>query len=209
MVIGSQRFELENSYGIKVDLSSLAIVSSIISIIGILFSASRTMDPIKEHTHNYLAIVAFMPNFLFRMTSWLLIIMMLDLFSFVVFIGILAVNLITLILVQDQLSTEPLKQSLLSLIFPVYELPSVKNDPSKELKFLHWLTLTGNTFLIIMIGILYALYNFEVYNPWCSLSRIHIKFPESFLGGIACIAVMLYGAATLTPTVCFLFKSSR
>ena len=151
-LIGTQKLELVNSYGFKLDLSLFAMVSSIISIAGILFSASWTTKPIQNQTHVLVAFLAFLPLFLFRMLSWLLIITCLDLFSFIIIIGLLVLNWIVLILTQDRLHSEPLKQSLLSLVFPVYELPTSNTDPTRGLKFLFCLTLSGNIYLAAMLA---------------------------------------------------------
>ena len=205
-LIGTQKLELVNSYGFKLDLSLFAMVSSIISIAGILFSASWTTKPIQNQTHVLVALLAFLPLFLFRMLSWLLIITCLDLFSFIIIIGLLVLNWIVLILTQDRLHSEPLKQSLLSLVFPVYELPTSNTDPTRGLKFLFCLTLSGNIYLAAMLATLFSLYSFEIYNPWCSHSDVKIKFPERIFGGIMVIAGILCIAATVPSAVCFAFK---
>ena len=76
-----------NAYGMSIDFSWFSLISSIISIIGILLSASITVEPIQEQTNKFVAFVAFVGLFLFRMLAWLILITMLHSFSFFVLLS--------------------------------------------------------------------------------------------------------------------------
>ena len=97
---------------------------------------SWTLLPIQEETYKWVCSFAFIPLFLFRMLSWLMIITMLDYFFLFVAAGFLLLNWIVFFLGQDH--HEPLKQSLLSLVFPVIKLPSAKVNQQADIKLLAW-----------------------------------------------------------------------
>jgi hypothetical protein len=90
----------------------------------------------QEETYPWVRRVAFIPLFLFRMLSWFFIMMMLHNFSLFVAAGFLLLNWIVFFLGQDH--HEPLKQSLLSLVFPVIKLPSAKVNQQADIKLLAW-----------------------------------------------------------------------
>ncbi len=65
---------VSNTFGIKVDLSWFSIVSSIFSVVSILFGSRWIVRPIKEQTNKYVAQLAFLPLFMYRMIAWLIIV---------------------------------------------------------------------------------------------------------------------------------------
>jgi hypothetical protein len=72
--VGSTPMLVENTYGIKIDLSWLNIVSSIFSIIAILFGSRWTVKSVQEETNACVAILVFIPLFFYRMVAWMIII---------------------------------------------------------------------------------------------------------------------------------------
>jgi len=117
---GSQTNILENELGIKVDLSWFSIVSSILSIGGMLTGALWITEPLEHVTNGHAAKLAFLPLFFYRMLAWLTIITFLHSFSFIVLAGLFILNSVVLLLSQaNKITVEPVIQSMLSLVFPV------------------------------------------------------------------------------------------
>jgi type III secretory pathway component EscS len=63
-------------------------VSSIISIIGILIGATKTVQPIQDQTYPGIGFVSFLCLFLFRMLSWIILMTMLHSFAIFVMVKI-------------------------------------------------------------------------------------------------------------------------
>jgi len=103
-----------------VDLSWFSIVSSIISIVGMLNGGLWITKPIQHITDGLTAKLTFFPLFLFRMMSWLMIITFLESFTFFVLAGLAILNsTVLLILQKSKLTVDPIVQSMLSLAFPI------------------------------------------------------------------------------------------
>jgi hypothetical protein len=103
-----------------VDLSWLSIVSSIISIAGILTGALWVTEPIKFMTDGLIAKLTFMPLFFYRMLAWLIIVSFLHSFSLVVLAGLAIFNILVLCFLQRKKHVvEPVVQSIMSLAFPI------------------------------------------------------------------------------------------
>jgi hypothetical protein len=117
---GSQTTIFQNGLGIQVDLSWFSIVSSIISIVGMLNGGLWITKPIQHITDGLTAKLTFFPLFLFRMMSWLMIITFLESFTFFVLAGLAILNsTVLLILQKSKLTVDPIVQSMLSLAFPI------------------------------------------------------------------------------------------
>ena len=71
--VGSEKINFSNGYGFQVDLTWLTIVSAAFSLFSILYSINWTMEPIEKQTNKLIGMISFIPLFLFRMISWLLI----------------------------------------------------------------------------------------------------------------------------------------
>jgi len=110
----------ENVLGIQVDLSWFSIISSIISIIGMLNGALWVTEPVQKITSGLTGKLTFFPLFFYRLLAWLMIITFLHSFSFIVLAGQALLNAAILLLSQsNKLTVEPIIQSVLSLAFPV------------------------------------------------------------------------------------------
>jgi hypothetical protein len=92
---------VSNTHGIKIDLSWFNIVSSIFSIIAILFGSRWTVNSIKEETNALVAICVFVPLFFYRMVAWMIIITLLHTFSLAVFGGFVLINILVFVFLQD------------------------------------------------------------------------------------------------------------
>jgi hypothetical protein len=202
-----------NTYGIKIDLSWFNIVSSIFSVIAILFGSRWTVNSIQEETNALVAIFVFIPLFFYRMVAWMIIITLLHTFSIAVFGGFVFINILVFVFLQDtiengQFEAEPLAHSFLSIIFPVSTLPTSKfKNSSNSLKLLFLLVLIGNLTLFGVLTVLFLLYKYNVYNPWCSEVSNRMLLPESLVNNIYYLLMSIFSLATVPVMVCFVTKS--
>ena len=206
---------VENTYGIKIDLSWFNIVSSIFSIIAILFGSRWTVNSIKDETNSLVASLVFIPLFFYRMVAWMIIITLLHTFSLAVFGGFVLINILVFVFLQDPIENgkfqaEPLAHSFLSIIFPVSLLPTSNFKNTKNsLKLLFWLVLIGNLTLFGVLTILFVLYNYDVYNPWCSKVSNKLILPESLMNNMHYLMMAILSFATVPVMVCFAITSFR
>jgi hypothetical protein len=214
--VGSTPMLVENTHGIKIDLSWFNIVSSIFSIIAILFGSRWTVKSIQEVTNAYVAILVFIPLFFYRMVAWMIIITLLHTFSLAVFGGFVLMNILVFVFLQDttengKFEAEPLAHSFLSIIFPVSLLPtSTFKTANNSLKLLSWLVLIGNLTLFGVLTILFVLYNYDIYNPWCNKEVSNkLLVPESLMNNIHYLLMSLLSFATVPAIVCFATISFR
>jgi hypothetical protein len=200
-----------NTYGIKIDLSWFNIVSSIFSVVAILFGSRWTVKSIKAETNTVVAILVFFPLFIYRMVAWMIIMTLLHTFSLAVFAGIIFINICIFVFIQDPIEVEPLAHSFLSIIFPVTILPtlSFKNDNNNSLKILFWLVLFDNLTLFGVLAILFVLYNYDVYNPWCSEASNKLLLPESLMFNSHYLLLSILSLATIPVVISFVIKGLR
>jgi hypothetical protein len=196
-----------NTYGIKIDLSWFNIVSSVVSVVAILLGSRWSVKPIQEETNDLVAILVFIPLFIYRMFAWMIIITLLHTFSLAVFAGFFLINIFIFVFLQKPIEVEPLAHSFLSIIFPVSLLPLSKFNNSFKLLF--WLVLIGNLALFGVLMILFALYHYDVYNPWCSETSNKLILPESLMNNIHYLMMSLLSVATVPVIVCFVVKGLR
>jgi hypothetical protein len=204
-----------NTYGIKIDLSWFNIVSSIFSIIAILVGSRWTVKSIQEETNALVAILVFIPLFFYRMVAWMIIITLLHTFSLAVLGGFVLINILVFVFLQDPIENgkfeaEPLAHSFLSIIFPVSLLPTSTFKNSKNsLKLLFWLVLIGNLTLFGVLTILFVLYNYDIYNPWCAELSNKLLLPESLMNNMHYLMMAILSFATVPVMVCFAITSLR
>jgi hypothetical protein len=202
-----------NTYGIKIDLSWFNIVSSIFSVIAILFGSRWTVNSIQEETNALVAILVFIPLFFYRMVAWMIIITFLHTFSLAVFGGFVLINILVFVFLQDstengKFEAEPLAHSFLSIIFPVSLLPTSNfKNTYNSFKLLFWLVLIGNLTLFGVLTLLFFLYTYGVYNPWSSEFSNKLLLPESLMNNIHYLLMSLLAFATVPVNVCFAIKS--
>jgi hypothetical protein len=214
--IGSTPMLVENTHGIKIDLSWFNIVSSVFSIIAILVGSRWTVKSIQEETNAVVAILVFIPLFLFRMVAWMIIITLLHTFSLAVFAGFVLINILVFVFLQDPIENgkfeaEPLAHSFLSIIFPVSLLPTsnFKNN-NNSLKLLFWLVLIGNLTLFGVLTLLFLLYNYDIYNPWCNKEvSAKLLVPENLINNMHYLLMSILSFATVPVLICFVIKSFR
>jgi hypothetical protein len=198
---------LSNTYGIKIDLSWFNVISSVFSVVAILFGSRWSVKPIQEETNAFVATLVFIPLFFYRMVAWMMIITLLHTFSLAVFAGFFLINILIFVFLQNPIEVEPLAHSFLSIIFPVSLLPS--SNFKNSFKLLCWLVCIGNLALLGLLLILIVLYHYDVYNPWCSESSNKLILPESLMNNMHTLLMSLWSVATLPVIVCFVSKGLR
>ncbi len=143
-----------------------------LSSIFIVCNSLWMYKPITEKTGMPNKVVGFLillPNFFFRMVVWQIIFILFENFSILfLFVSYLIYCPIIYFFHEKFTDLDPLYYSLLSLILPMYRLPSVKSKQSEEhFKILFFLILSGNIFLITTFVFIFSLYINDLYNPWC------------------------------------------
>jgi hypothetical protein len=199
---------VSNIYGIDVDMSWFNIVSSIFSVVAILFGSRWTVQPIQEETNALVSLIVFIPLFFYRMVAWMIIITLLHTFSLVVLAVFVVMNILIFVFLQHPIQVEPLAHSFLSIIYPVSLLPLSKLN-NNTLKLLCWLVLIGNLTLFVVLAILFVLYNYDIYNPWCSKFSNKLLLPEILMNNIHYLIMSIMAFATIPVIVCYVVKGFR
>ena len=206
---GSENVSIRNGFGVEINLSWFPIVSTCLSVIGILSGALWIIEPVENETHFIIGKATFLPIFFFRMLIWLIFLIVLHSFSVFACFAFAGLNMLILLLVQEQLGIDPLSHSLLSIIFPVHKMPSSTVDPKISMKILFWMVLAGNSALLLSHACVYGLFHFNVYNPWCSDNAIKLLIPMDKFQSINPLVATLYFGATLPILVVYFAPSYR
>jgi hypothetical protein len=194
---GTERNIVKNRFDLEIDLSWFPIVSTCLSIIGILTGALWIVEPVEKETHGITGKITFIPIFFYRMLTWLIILIILHSFSVLAFACFAFLNWLVLLFVQDQLEIDPVNHSLLSLIFPVYKLPSHEAESKISSRIFFWMVLTGNSVLLAFNSVLFCLYYYGIYNPWIKSGSTRILIQEEVYRNIYQLVLTLFVAATL------------
>jgi len=206
---GSENTKLINGFGISINMSWFPIVSTCLSVIGIITGALWIVRPVVKETNFVIGKLTFLPIFFFRMCLWLVFLILLHSFSAFIFIAFAGWNMILLLLVQEDLGIDPFSHSLLSLIFPVHKMPSLKINSKISLKILFWMVFAGNSVLLMFHTCLYSLFYFKIYNPWCNADDIKLLIPMEKYQNINPLVGTLFVASTLPIILIYLVQSQR
>jgi len=114
-----------------------------IGLEGVLAGTLWTVDPIDSKTRFYAGKLIFLPIFAYRLISWQVIFITLGDFSIVACFGFVMTNFLMLLAIQKGLLLEPINFAFLSMIFPIYKMPSAKQEMKNSLKMLFWMVITG------------------------------------------------------------------
>ena len=146
-----------------------------------------------------------LPVCIFRLLSWLLIMVTLVDLSLVVVGLAFIMNAAILFFVQkDRLILEPLTSSLLSLVLPLYRIPSAEVDQTIAWKALWSLTLSGNALLMIVLSLIFGFHRAGKFNPWTpGDDSWPILLEEDWFHVLFWTLLAIFLAATL-PTLCIL-----
>jgi len=206
---GTTKSSFKNGFDFEIDLSWFPIVSTGLSIIGVLTGALWIVEPAEKQTNWMIAKLLFIPIFFYRMLVWLIILIILHSFSIIPIICFVAMNCMVLIFIQERMDIDPVNHSLLSLVFPVHKLPSQEIDSKVSMKILLWMVLVGNSMLLLLHIIIYCLYYFNAYNPWNSSHSIKLLVPEDVYKSISPLVLTLFIAATLPLLLSHLLSFQR
>jgi hypothetical protein len=177
---------------------------------GILTGALWIVAPVEKMTNSLIGKLTFLPIFFYRLLVWQIIMILLNSFSCFAFVGVAFLNWIVLFLfIQDRLIVEPINHALLSLIFPVFKLPSSEVEDSFSLKIFFWMIVTGNSFLLLVHGCLFAIYHYDIYNPWCREDLSKLMMPEELFQNVHWFFLALFAAATLPTFVAFCLQNIK
>jgi hypothetical protein len=99
---GSGQETFKNLYGFEIDFQWWPVLSSTISVIGILFGTLWMFQPMVEETNKYVGYLIFVPIFAFQLLSWTLVIIMLESFSIFLFVVAVVINAFVLFMVQQE-----------------------------------------------------------------------------------------------------------
>jgi len=175
---GSQEVILSNSYGISINLTWLALAAIIVSLITVLFGGLWISDPISKTTDIFTGKLIYFWVLIYRMIVWQVIIVLLDKFFPVFTLCLFVANLAIIFTMQRKIQVEPINYSLLTIIFPVYKLPSLALNKSSEARYLLRTILSGNIGNLVAYIVMYILYDTNFYVPWCSVLQRSQVFPE-------------------------------
>jgi len=197
-----------NRNGLGIGVGWFQTVSTCLSFISVLAGARWIVEPISKETNSLIGKLTFVPIFCFRMLVWFFVIITLTSMSVLVFTLMALTTWISLICTKDEDYTHPGKHSLLSLIFPIPNLPS--DEKNSKLKALFWMVITGNSVLIIVHSLIYCLYHFDMYNPWiynCEENMLIIK--EEVFKNINPLMISLFVGATVPVLLSRCLPSQR
>ena len=200
-----------NRNGLGIGVGWFQSVSTCLSIISVLTGARWIVEPVSEETHSLIGKLTFVPIFFYRMIVCFFVIITLTSMSVIAFILFTLITWIVLICVQDEYDNQPGKHALLSLIFPIPNLPSdekIKSEHNPRLKTLFWMVLTGNSMFLILHSLIYCLYHFDVFNPWiynCELNVLIIK--EQVYKNINPLMITLFVGATVPVLLSYCLPS--
>ena len=206
---GTEKNIVKNTFDFEIDLSWFPMVATCLSVIGILIGALWIVEPIEKETNSITGKLTFIPMFFYRMLLWLLILIYLDSFSVLAFFCFAVINWITLFSVQNHLEIDPINHSLLSLIFPVYKLPSYEIDSKAQMKIMLFMVVVGNSTLLLFHVFLYYLYFFQVYSPWSNSHSNTLLLPEDVYKNINLLVTALFLAASIPILLTYYFRFER
>ena len=187
----------ESTY-VWINLSWWPIVSTTCSIFGLLFGSLWIYEPVSNETNKWIGFFTFLPIFFFRLIAWQIIILITVELSLILIAAILITNVTALYSVQSsQLSIEPLTSAVLSIVLPMYKLPSSTINQAVSIKALTLLAVCGNVLLMLFLCFILTLKSYDVYNPWDSKHKCPIKFAEEWFQPVFWALLSMSGAATV------------
>ena len=190
-----------------IDLSWLPIVSITLSVVTILVSFLKTATHIFEDITWYLRVVIFLSIFIFRMATWVCLVIILVEIIFITILVVGIINAAVLLIVQkNNISFEPLSHALQSLVFPFTNMISDKQDKENARKIFTSLTVFGNFFLAIVLTVIFILCSVDLYNPWKADLNYPILISKAWFQVIFWSMLPMFVAATLPLPLLLKFK---
>ncbi len=181
-----------------IDLSWLPIVSITLSVVTILVSFLKTATHIFEDITWYLRNVIFLSIFIFRITTWVCLVIILVEIIFIPIVVVGITNAAVLLIVQkNHISFEPISHALQSIVFPFTSMASDKQDKENDKKIFTSLTVFGNVFLAIVLTVVFILCSVDLYNPWKANLNYPILISKAWFQVIFWSMLPMFVAATL------------
>ena len=190
-------------HGFEIDLSWLAIISTIASLLSNVTSIVWITEPIQKQMIGWVGKLQILPLFLYRMLSWVVILASLKSFASAILIIMATINFGILFGSTNQL----LETAALSIIFPAFKFPSSELPEPVTMNLFFRLAFAGNVLLMASLLAIYILYLVDVMNPWCSFE--HILVPEEMLNSLGFLMMALFFTSTIPAIVFQLVKKQR
>ncbi len=193
----------------SVNLTWLAIGAILVSLVTVLFGGLWIAEPLSRITDFITGKVIFLWVLLFRMIIWQTVMITLDKFFPLLALSLLLMNLCLVFVVQRRIQLDPINYSLLTIVFPVYKLPSLALSETLGVRYLLGTILTGNLANLIAFVVIYILYDANLYVPWCSALQKTNVFPEYLYQFSIWPVVTLFCAASIPSAILLLFPLRR
>ena len=177
-------------------------LSSSFSICGIVYGSHWIIAPLStEIRDKVIGFFSYLAIFFFRLLSWQFIIIVIAEFSFIVIIAIFLINAVVLVKAQPgHFEVEKISSAILSLVLPMYKLPSTSTEHFISIKALTMLVFCGNMFLMISIGLIWVF-------------RSHLTLPMQlgveWFGFVFAIMLILFLFATIPSILIYMSVPER
>ena len=99
---GTEKTTVKNRFDIEIDLTWFPIVSTCLSIAGVLIGTLWIVKPVEKETNWIIGKLTYLPIFVYRMLVWLLILIILEWFSLLALACFALINLIILFFAQNK-----------------------------------------------------------------------------------------------------------
>ncbi len=191
----------------NIDLSWLSIVSITFSALTILVYFLKTATHIFQDNTWYLRAVIFVSIFIFRMATWICLVIILAELVFIPIVIVGITNATVLFIVQkNKISFEPVSHALQSLVFPFTKMISANEDKENAAKIFCSLTVFGNAVLWIVLTAIFIFCSLDIYNPWQAGLKNPILISKAWFHVIFWSLMPMFVAATLPLPILLKFK---
>ena len=190
-----------------IDISWLPLVSITFSVMTILLSFLKTATHIFQDHPWYLRVVIFLSIFIFRMVTWVCLVILLVELIFIP-IGIIGIAnaAIMLIVQKNNMSLETVSHALQSLVFPFTKIIPYNQEKESAKKIFIALTVFGNLLLAIALTVTFILCSVDIYNPWKANLNYPILISKPWFQVIFWSMLPMFVAATLPLPILLKFK---
>ncbi len=182
----------------SIDLSWLPIVSITFSVLTILVTFLKTARHIFQENTLYLCFVIFLSIFIFRMVTWICLVIILAELIFIP-IGIVGITNTAVLLIaqKNSISFDPVSYALQSLVFPFTKMISANQDKENAKKIFICLTIFGNFVIAAVLTLIFILCSVDIYNPWQDSVKNPILISKAQFQVIFWSLIPMFVAATL------------
>jgi hypothetical protein len=190
-----------------IDISWLPLVSITFSVMTILVSFLKTTAHIFQDHPWYLRVVIFLSIFIFRMVTWVCLVILLVELTFIPMGLVGIMNAAVLLIAQkNNISFEPVSLALQSLVFPFTKMIPNNQDKESAKKIFIALTVFGNLLLAIALTVTFILCSVDIYNPWKANLNYPILISKPWFQVIFWSMIPMFVAATLPLPILLKFK---